>query len=223
MLMMLADAGIFRLLCVFFRMFSLAVRQTGILNATHPAVRIDITLCTKGHTGAMLLYDNFYFRFLAGFAAILRIADFTHKRARYFFGIAANLIMLMAAIQLLSYASTFLTTYMDAILRFHTFGVRGSNAVIRHFIPIIWITFFCMDMYAVFCKLAATIAMLMGAGQSLGITTACRMLLVVFTQPDFSFRSMHNTPRREHIEYHRCRQEDSHSPVHHFPFQPSSI
>ncbi|WP_300562019.1 hypothetical protein, partial [uncultured Oscillibacter sp.] len=97
-LMVLADAGIFRLFRIFFRRFPFAVRQAGILCAADRAVRIDLTLCTEGQTRALLLFDDSCFRFLVGFAAVLRIADFTHIGAwcsRRAFGVAALAVMLM--------------------------------------------------------------------------------------------------------------------------------
>ena len=100
-LMMLADAGIFRLFCIFFFSFPFAVRQAGILCAADRAVRIDLTLCTEGQTRALLLFDDFCFQLLAGFAAVLRIADFTHIGAwcsRRTFGVAALAVMLMPAV-----------------------------------------------------------------------------------------------------------------------------
>lgn len=65
------------------------------------AVRIDLTLCTEGQTRAMLLFDDSCFRFLVGFAAVLRIADFTHIGAwcsRRTFGVAALAVTAQAAL-----------------------------------------------------------------------------------------------------------------------------
>lgn len=50
------------------------------LCAAHRAVRIGITLCTEGSTGALLLCAAV--RLLTCITSVLRVADFTNKGAR---------------------------------------------------------------------------------------------------------------------------------------------
>ena len=227
-LMVLADAGILRLLGIFFRILPLALRKVGILCAADRAFLIYAILFAGFLTDTFLLpVIRFFFRFLirlfcfpAGFriiSVILRcpaIADFTYKStgaSRHSFGVAAGTVMLMPAVQLLCDTAALFTAGVTAFRGLSFPYVSGCALTFRHRVR--RITAFRMFVDTVLHGFITVLRMLMGTLRPrlcFPVAAVRGMRPVVFTQPSPALRcGCGGAAKRQRLEYQRRRQQDS--------------
>ena len=213
-----AGAGLFRL-----GRSTLAGGQVCALHAANGAVRIGITLCTEGNTGALLL--SAVWRLIC-IAIVLRIAEGTHKIAGLFCrgrGVATSFVMLVLAVQHLFHTAAFLAAFMGAVARLCFTGFRRGSRIVRHILC--WEAVAGMLVGTVRLSDIAVIAVLMVAGRLLrcrGIAALLVVSRVVFTQPAhvlvwiFRRQCIH----RQSGKYHRRRQHKSGNPFSLFHVLP---